>query len=146
MLVMEMANIDLRKYLQLTKHQLTWKERVKITYDIIVALLTIHLENAIHRDLHPGNILYIKSDQKWNISDLGFCGPVNKLPGSIYGILPYIAPEVITKNITTKETDIYSIGILMWVVSSGEPPFSNCKYDYSLVMNIINGIRPKIVL
>ncbi|CAB5372173.1 unnamed protein product [Rhizophagus irregularis] len=35
--------------------------------------------------------------------------------------------------------------MLMWEVSSGQPPFNNYEYDYDLAMNIVNGIRPKIV-
>ncbi|GBC12472.1 kinase-like domain-containing protein [Rhizophagus irregularis DAOM 181602=DAOM 197198] len=58
MLVIEKADIDLRKYLQQTQNQLTWKERIEVAYDIIEALDAIHDENAIHRDLHSGNILY----------------------------------------------------------------------------------------
>ena len=95
MLVMGKMDIDLRKYLQQNHNQLTWKERIQITVDIINALDSIHKENAIHRDLHSGNILYSNLNQRFVISDLGFCGPADKSPKSIYGNLPYIAPEVI---------------------------------------------------
>ncbi|RIA96665.1 kinase-like domain-containing protein [Glomus cerebriforme] len=145
MLVMSKRNADLRKYLQQTQNQLTWKERIKIIYNITVALNAIHEEKAIHRDLHSGNVLYSQTNQRWYISDLGFCGPAEKSLTSIYGNLPYIAPEVITGKQPTKESDIYSIAILMWEISSGQPPFDICEHDYYLAMNIINGIRPKIV-
>uniref|UniRef100_U9T935 Protein kinase domain-containing protein n=1 Tax=Rhizophagus irregularis (strain DAOM 181602 / DAOM 197198 / MUCL 43194) TaxID=747089 RepID=U9T935_RHIID len=42
-------------------------------------------------------------------------------------------------------SDVYSIGMLMWEISSGQPPFINFENDYYLAMNIINGMRPKIV-
>ncbi|PKY33760.1 hypothetical protein RhiirB3_452927 [Rhizophagus irregularis] len=58
MLVMMEMDIDLRKYLQQNHNQLTWKERIGIAYEIILALYRIHGENANHRDLHSGNILY----------------------------------------------------------------------------------------
>ena len=45
----------------------------------------------------------------------------------------------------TKESDIYSIGMLMWEISSGQPPFSIYEHDLDFAMNIINGMRPKIV-
>ncbi|PKY27016.1 kinase-like protein, partial [Rhizophagus irregularis] len=64
---------------------------------------------------------------------------------SVYGNLPYIAPEVISGKVTTFKSDIYSIGILMWEISSGQPPFINYEHNYDLAMNIVNGIRPKIV-
>ncbi|CAB4420781.1 unnamed protein product [Rhizophagus irregularis] len=142
MLVMQYMNIDLRKYLQQYHYQLTWKERIQIITDIIGALERIHYENAIHRDLHSGNIL-LKSG--FLISDLGFCGPADKPLESIYGNLPYVAPEVIIGKEQTFKSDIYSIAMLMWEVSSGQPPFNNYEHDYDLAINIVNGIRPKIV-
>ena len=69
MLVMNRLDIDLRKYLQQNHNQLTWKERIKITYIIIRELYWIHFENVIHRDLHFGNILF---HNNWYISDLRF--------------------------------------------------------------------------
>ncbi|POG73692.1 kinase-like domain-containing protein [Rhizophagus irregularis DAOM 181602=DAOM 197198] len=142
MLVMNKMNIDLRKYLQQNHNQLTWKERIQIITNITIALRRIHEENATHRDLHSGNILY---NIQFYISDLGFCGPADKPLKSIYGNLPYIAPEVIIGKEQTFKSDIYSIAMLMWEVSSGRPPFINYEHDYDLAMNIVNGIRPKIV-
>ena len=138
-------NMDLRKYLQQNHIQLTWKERIKIVNLIIHSLYFIHKDNAIHRDLHSGNILYSYSNQIWYISDLGFCGPADKPSKSIYGNLPYIAPEVISGKGHTFKSDIYSVGILMWEISSGKPPYSDHDHDFDLTMKIINGIRPEIV-
>ncbi|GES76240.1 kinase-like domain-containing protein [Rhizophagus clarus] len=145
MLVINNMDTDLRKYLQQTQNQLKWEERIKIALDISIALKVIHRENAIHRDLHSGNILYLKLSQEWYISDLGFCGPVNKSSESIYGNLPYIAPEVISGKNTSKESDVYSIAMLMWEISCGQPPFSDYENDYNLALKIINGMRPKVV-
>ncbi|POG73005.1 kinase-like domain-containing protein, partial [Rhizophagus irregularis DAOM 181602=DAOM 197198] len=62
---------------------------------------------------------------EWSISDLGFCGPADKSSKCIYGNLPYIAPEVIIGKEYTFKSDIYSIAMLMWEISSGQPPFVN---------------------
>ena len=145
MLVMNKFDTDLRNYLQQNHNQLTWKERIQIAQDIIGALNHVHYENAIHRDLHSGNILYIQSSQGFRISDLGFCGPADISSTSIYGNLPYIAPEVIAGKQATFASDIYSISMLMWEISSGQPPFNNYKHDIDLAINIVNGIRPKVV-
>src|SRR6266498_5226207 len=144
MLVMSRFDINLREYLQQNHNQLTWKERITITYLIIDALYYIHREYSIHRDLHSGNILYSQFNNSWRISDLGFCGPADKPSTSIYGNLPYIAPEVINGKECTFKSDIYSIAMLMWEISSGQPPFANYEHDYNLAINVINGIRPKI--
>ncbi|CAI2188426.1 893_t:CDS:2, partial [Funneliformis geosporum] len=96
-------------------------------------------------DLHSGNILYLKHFNYWYIGDLGFCGPVEKPLKSIYGNLSYIAPEVICGKEYTKASDIYSIGMLIWEISAGQPPFANFDHDYDLVINIVKGIRQRIV-
>ena len=77
MLVMYNMDMNLREYLQQNHNKLSWKEKIQITVDIIDALKDIHYENAIHRDLHSGNILYSQLNQDWYISDLGFCGPAD---------------------------------------------------------------------
>ena len=120
MLVINKMNENLREYLQQNHNQLTWKERIKITFLIIVALYYIHKENSVHRDLYSGNILYSQFNDSWYISDLGFCGPADKSSTSIYGNLPYIAPEVINGKECTFKSDIYSIAMLMWEISSGQ--------------------------
>ncbi|POG81561.1 kinase-like domain-containing protein, partial [Rhizophagus irregularis DAOM 181602=DAOM 197198] len=59
------------------------------------------------------------------------------------GNLPYVAPEVIIGKEYTFASDIYSFGILMWEISSGQTPFNNYEHDYDLAMKV-NGMRPKI--
>ena len=138
-------NMNLKNYLQQNHNKLTWKERIQITCDIVSALYNIHKENAIHRDLHSRNLLYSQQGQQFDISDLGFCGPADKSPTSIYGNLPYIAPEVISRKEYTFKSDIYSIAMLMREISSGQLPFSIYEHDLDFAMNIINSMRPKIV-
>jgi serine/threonine protein kinase len=147
MLVLQLMNNDLRKYLN-HRGKLTWKERIDIVCDIVKALYEIHKENAIHRDLHSGNILYLRSANLWCIADLGLCEPADKplAPGGIYGVLNYLAPEVMTKQGYSFASDIYSIAMLMWEISSGEPPYNDNEHDINLAMNIVSGMRPKIVI
>ena len=64
---------------------------------------------------------------------------------SIYGNLPYVAPEVIIGIEYTFASDIYSVAMLMWEISSGKQPFANYEINYELAMKIVNGMRPKIV-
>ena len=123
MLVIDKMDINLRNYLQQNHSKLTWKERLQIMSNITNSLYFIHYSKAIHRDLHSGNILFSQLNQRFNISDLGFCGPADKPLNSIYGNLPYIAPEVIAEKESTSASDIYSFGILMWEISSGQLSF-----------------------
>ncbi|PKK71599.1 kinase-like protein, partial [Rhizophagus irregularis] len=54
-------------------------------------------------------------------------------------------PEVINGKGYTFKSDIYSIAILMWEISFGQPPFMNYEHDCIFAINIIDGIRPKII-
>ena len=142
---MNKMSTNLRTYLQQNHNILTWTKRIKIIYDITNALSRIHYESTIHRDLHSGNVLFSQLNQSFDISDLGFCGPADKSLNSVYGNLPYIAPEVIIGKETTFASDIYSIGMFMWEISSGQPLFANYEYDYYLAIYIVNGVGSKIV-
>src|ERR1051325_4772206 len=59
-LVMSHMDIDLRKYILQHRNELTWKTKIQIIFEIIKAVRRIHDENSIHRDLHSGNVLYLK--------------------------------------------------------------------------------------
>src|SRR5205823_10196693 len=63
----------------------------------------------------------------------------------MYGITPYIAPEILSGNKNTKESDVYSIGMLMWEIFSGCPPFDDRAHDYHLILDICKGLRPPIL-
>ncbi|GBC06252.1 hypothetical protein RclHR1_06710002 [Rhizophagus clarus] len=79
------------------------------------------------------------------ISDMGLCGKVDDTDKtSIYGVMPYVAPEVLRGNPYTKAADIYSFGMIMYFVATGRQPFSDCAHDEILALDICEGIRPNI--
>src|SRR6266536_2936212 len=78
--------------------------------------------------------------------DLGLSQPVNNTSSSneIYGVIPYIAPEIFKGAKFSKESDIYSMGMIMWELTSGCKPFANVEHDINLILKILDGERPKI--
>ncbi|CAG8652161.1 14605_t:CDS:2, partial [Acaulospora colombiana] len=143
-LVMWRMREDLRHYIKKNYASIAWKDVYYICFGICSAINEIHEDNLVHKDLHPGNIL--RQDHNfWAISDLGLCGPPSKPHGSVYGILPYIAPEVLFGSEYTSAADIYSIGMLMYELSTGRLPFSGREHNYELAVDIIDGIRPEII-
>ncbi|RHZ69131.1 hypothetical protein Glove_290g50 [Diversispora epigaea] len=142
-----MKNGNLGNFLQQNK-TLSWIERLWLLDSFIKGLDDIHKLGYIHCDLHPGNLMIIEAynDFKFlRLGDLGICRPAYKVASSrIYGVLPYIAPEILNKNPYTQASDIYSVGIIMWVISTGKVPFSNRAYDLELTLEILEGLRPKI--
>ena len=85
---------NLRNYLQNNHSKLTLNDRIMIFRDLCQSLYYIHEKDLIHCDLHSGNML-IQGGGCF-ITDLGLCGPVDeKSSYKIYGIVSYIAPEVL---------------------------------------------------
>ncbi|RGB31962.1 kinase-like domain-containing protein [Rhizophagus diaphanus] len=120
-------------------------------------LETIHNANFIHRDFHSGNILLVKSYRKWKtgqwiIGDLGLSQPVQSVNNissndTIYGVMAYLAPEILKSNSFSKSTtssDVYSMSMIMWEITAGCKPFSNLKHDVQFALKVIDGVRPKI--
>ncbi|GBB92249.1 hypothetical protein RclHR1_01990021 [Rhizophagus clarus] len=105
----------------------------------------IHKINFIHRDLHSGNILLTAQDS-WKIGDFGLSQPAynTTINNEIYGVIPYIAPEIFHGAKFSKASDIYSLGMIMWELTSGCKPFADVEHDISLICKIIDGKRPEI--
>jgi serine/threonine protein kinase len=104
----------------------------------------------VHHDFHTGNILLSDPSvdmyiNKVFISDMGLSGEVgNADETKIYGVMPYMAPEVLRGNSYSQAADIYSFGMIMYFVATGRQPFDNCAHNEILVLDICEGIRPKI--
>ncbi|RGB25133.1 kinase-like domain-containing protein, partial [Rhizophagus diaphanus] len=126
-----------------------WNQKLYILYEIISGLSKIHGENLIHCDFHDGNILNHndENEDKIYISDLGLCQPVKSFlkKYDIYGVLPFIAPEVLRDKSYTPDSDIYSFSMIMWELTSGVPPFNNMAHDIQLSLSICKGERPEII-
>jgi serine/threonine protein kinase len=69
------------------------------------------------------------------------------LNNDIYGIISYTAPEILKCDKYSKESDIYSMSMIMWELTTGHKPFDNVENDLTeteLILNIIDGKRPEI--
>ncbi|GES99793.1 kinase-like domain-containing protein [Rhizophagus clarus] len=123
-----------------------WQDKLQLLEKIILGLKVIHESNLIHRDFHDGNILMSDDHNEVFIIDLGLCKPIDDLQDDeIYGVLPYMAPEILRKNPYTPASDIYSFAMIMWEFTSGIPPFNHKAHDHDLILDICNGNRPEII-
>ena len=78
-------------------------------------LKNLHDADIIHRDLHSGNILST-GNNNFSIGDLGLSQPVDNVSSKtkVYGVVPYIAPEMFNGASFSKASDVYSMGMIMW--------------------------------
>ena len=133
---------DLRKYLNQSDTK-NFESKILKLYYIARGLLDIHNAGKVHKDFHSGNILLHNNIP--SISDLGMCQPANneaKKEG-IYGVLPYMAPEVLCGYQYTKAADVYSFGIIMNEFLSEEIPYNDIPHNnHILAVKICKGLRP----
>ncbi|GBC02546.1 hypothetical protein RclHR1_04680007 [Rhizophagus clarus] len=131
--------------------EFSWEYKMKLLYNITYGLKVIHQNQMVHHNFHTGNIL-IQNRNLSYISDIGLYKKVDNTATSaaggvevqIYGVVPYVAPEVLNGKNYTQASDIYSLGMIMYFIATGKQPFSNCAHDQNLALNICNGIRPEI--
>lgn len=142
-----LENDNLRKYLKEKSNELKLKDKFQLILNIIKGLESIHDKKIIHCDIHPGDILVGKNN-KCYISDFGLSQPANyqnKDNKKIFGILPYIAPEVLQGHDYTQLSDIYSFGMVVYEVITGYFPFRNEVWNNVLINRIVfNQLRPTI--
>ena len=109
---------------------------------LLAAISYCHSKNIIHRDLKPENVLIDSiSDNKLNVKIIDFgtaliCKP-NTMVTEKVGTIYYIAPEVLKGNYTSK-CDVWSLGIIMYILLSGYPPF-NGETDQEILEAIDKG-------
>ena len=143
---------SLRNYLN---KSIDYKTKIRNLCEFSQGLLDIHNAGMVHKDLHSGNLLFsavgVYDEMPFPlISDLGMSQPANISKEKsvnkegIYGVLPYVAPEVLRGSQYTKAADIYSFGIIMNEFMSEEIPYNDIPHDHILTVKICNGLRPNI--
>ncbi len=137
---------DLTHYITRRFFELSWHDRLDRLYGIINSLESIHDVNIIHRDYHSGNVFF--DDNVAITGDLGISKSAVESSdddNEIYGIIPYVAPEVLQGQKYTKASDIYSFSMIMWELMTGRRPFWGRCHDTDLIIEICDGLRPPIV-
>ncbi|GBB90042.1 hypothetical protein RclHR1_16900003 [Rhizophagus clarus] len=147
---MEGGNFNNWIYVNENFKYFSWKKKIRTLYFIARGLKEIHKKKMAHHDFHTGNILFDSPlmEQYVNrtyISDMGLCRRIGENnQNNIYGVMPYVAPEVLRGRPYTQASDIYSFGMMMYFVATGRQPFDNCAHDHILALDICKGTRPEL--
>ena len=109
------------------QRKLKWREVIDISVQICSALKAAHDAGVIHRDLKPSNLM-IRKDEVVKLTDFGvahvFASTRLTKTGGIIGTAEYMSPEQAAGKRTTKRSDLYSLGAVMYVMLTGRPPFT----------------------
>lgn len=114
-----------------SQRALHWSEALRIGGQVAAALDVAHRSGVLHRDVKPANILLDQDNVK--LSDFGIARLVGQsqvtAAQSIIGTLAYTPPEVFHGSAFDGRGDIYQLGISMYEMLLGRPPFSSATSD-----------------
>ena len=113
-----------------TNNQLTPKQAAEIASEVAAALGFAHEAGLAHRDIKPANIL-IGSNGQVKVADFGIARAMNSTAesnltqaGSVMGTASYFSPEQAQGAQPDPRSDLYSVGIVMYEMVAGKPPFT----------------------
>lgn len=113
--------------IQPKKSAFSFEEAYAIIRGVLEGLCAIHSESVIHRDLNPGNILISKGIPKLLNFDLSYYFEEDRLTvipeSSSLKPSPYMAPEIYRRGSLTETADLFSVGVILYEMLSGELPF-----------------------
>lgn len=127
-IVMEyVSGCTLKEYIQHHGDQVTVQEAVKITVAIAEGLEHAHMMGIVHCDIKPHNIL-ITDSGRVKVTDFGIARAINSATtmmytNSVMGSAHYISPEQASGKSINVSTDIYSLGVVLYELLTGEVPF-----------------------
>jgi len=117
------------------------RDAAKIMKQLLSAIAYCHKHRIVHRDLKPENLVYDSKDDSANLKVIDFgtakaFTPDGKM-NETYGTAYYIAPEVLNLSYTEK-CDVWSCGVIMYILLSGSPPF-NGRDDREILRKVKSG-------
>lgn len=143
-IVMELIEgITLKKYIQ-KKGRLSVKEATSIAIQVAQGIECAHNNHIIHRDIKPQNII-ISKEGKVKVTDFGIARAVsaNTINSNAMGSVHYISPEQARGGYLDEKSDIYSLGITMFEMLTGEMPFEGDS-TVAIALQHIQGEMPDL--
>ncbi|XP_063703604.1 calcium/calmodulin-dependent protein kinase type 1 isoform X2 [Culicoides brevitarsis] len=123
------------------KGSYTEKDAADLIRQVLQAVAYMHEQGVVHRDLKPENLLYYSeaADSKIMISDFGLSKMEDSgIMSTACGTPGYVAPEVLAQKPYGKPVDVWSIGVISYILLCGYPPFYD-ENDANLFAQILKG-------
>ena len=139
-IVMELIDgISLKQYME-KKGVLNWKETLHFAIQIGKALEHAHSRGVVHRDIKPHNVMVLKNGSV-KVADFGIARLMSKgntLTKEALGSVHYISPEQAKGGRVDSRSDIYSLGVVMYEMMTGRPPYDG-ESPVAVAIKHING-------
>ena len=139
-IVMELIEgITLKQYME-KKGVLNWKETLHFGIQIGKALEHAHSRGIVHRDIKPHNVMVLKNGSV-KVTDFGIARLMSKgntLTKEALGSVHYISPEQAKGGRIDNRSDLYSLGVVMYEMMAGRPPYDG-ESPVAIAIQHING-------
>ena len=120
---------SLTDYMKSKKFNFTERRAAELIYQLAKGIKYLHKYGIIHRDLKPDNIMLTEASDKGNIKimDFGLSKILGKKEKTTdgFGTLTFVSPEVLIRKPYNKEVDIWSLGVILYLMLSGDLPFDD---------------------
>ena len=107
---------------------LSVKEALGLTAQVLRPLGAAHRAGLVHRDIKPENVLLPDDGSVAKVADFGLARAVTEVAqtttGNVMGTAAYLAPELITSGDSAPRADVFSVGVILYELLTGEQPFS----------------------
>ncbi len=119
------AGTTLREHLAARRGPSELREATRILHDLCGALYYAHRKGIVHQDLKPGNII-LKPDGSAMLTDFGIAHALGSAGAADVGMgtPAYISPEQIRGDAAGAQSDIYSLGVVLYEIVAGRRPFT----------------------
>ena len=132
---------DLGEYMKKNKYNFSEKQASIFIKQIALGLNYLHQFGIIHRDLKPENIMLTEKSEngKVKIMDFGLSKILGNHEKSVdgFGTLTFVAPEVLVRTPYNKEIDIWSLGVILYLMLSGLLPFDDENDNEEVIAKLI---------
>ena len=107
---------------------LSVKEALGLVAQLLRPLGAAHRAGLVHRDIKPENVLLPSDGSVAKVADFGLARAVTEVTqtttGNVLGTVAYLAPELITSGESTSRADVFSAGVVLYELLTGEQPFT----------------------
>ncbi|CAK69350.1 unnamed protein product (macronuclear) [Paramecium tetraurelia] len=129
---------DLYDYLKQPNSFLSEKQLASFIYRLFKAILSFHKFGIMHRDLKPKNIILRKQSlSQFCVADFGLADYFNKDGKYLFqrcGTPGFVAPEILRDEFYDFKVDVFSVGVIMYIIICGEEPFAG-DYNETITKN-----------
>ncbi len=138
---------NLAEYIETTTGPIPQRRTINLFLKVLDAVSHAHAKNIIHRDIKPSNFI-VTPDNNIKVLDFGIAKSIDgksktlTKAGLKVGTTFYMSPQQVKGQVLDRRSDIYSLGVSLFQMVTGQPPYDEESSEYELYNSILNEAFP----